>query len=99
MKEFNITFWKEPYKADNPFSNGIEGYITSARIHKSTKGKTEIFLIHLQDIGLKSLYGNFEIICQDGYWQISDKDSAEFNLLKWNIINAIQLTDIKLLGL
>ena len=91
MEKFNIIFWKEPYKADNSFLNGIESYITSAIIHKSIKGMTEVFLIHLQDIGLKSLFGDFEIIRQNGYWQTSDKDSAEFNLLKWNIINALEL--------
>lgn len=97
MEEFRISFWKEPYKADIPFYNGIESYITSATINKSTKGKNEIFLVHLQDIGLNSLYGNFEIICQDGFWKTSDIDSVEFNLLKWNIINALQLRNIKLL--
>ena len=96
MEEFNITFWKEPYKADNPFFNGIESYITSAIIHKSIMGMTEIFFIHLQDIGLNSLYGDFEIIRLDGYWQASDKDSAEFNLLKWNIINALELRNTRL---
>lgn len=89
MKEFKITFWKEPYKSDNSFVKDIESYLTSATITKSSDTTTDRFHVRLTDIGLNSLFGEFDIMRQNGLWQTSDKDSVELNFLKWNIINEL----------
>jgi hypothetical protein len=86
MEKFNITFWKEPYNADNSFVKDIESFVTSATITKSTDGMSDMFHVRLTDIGLNSLYGEFDILRQNGLWKTSDQDSVELNFLKWNII-------------
>jgi hypothetical protein len=86
MEEFKITFWKEPYNAEISFVKDAESLVTSATITKSTDGITDTFHVRLIDIGLNSLYGEFDILRQNELWQTSDQDSVELNFLKWNII-------------
>jgi hypothetical protein len=90
MKEFKITFWKEPYNAENSFVKDIESFVTTAIVNKRTEGFSEIFHVKLTDIGLQSLHGEFDIIRHNGLWQTSDQDSAELNFLKWNIIRGLE---------
>lgn len=89
MEEFKITFWKEPYNAENSFVKDIESFVTSATIKKSTVGHNDTFHVRLKDIGLHSLYSEFDIVRQNGFWQTSDRDSVEMNFLKWNIIREL----------
>lgn len=89
MEYFNITFWKEPYHFENSFVKDTEPFRTSAIITKSIEKTTETFHVKLNDIGLNSLYGEFNIVRQNGLWQISDQDSDELNLLKRNIIEEL----------
>lgn len=89
MEEFKITFWKERYNADNSFVKVIESFVTSATITKSTNEMTDKFHVKLTDIGLNSLYGEFDILRHNGLWQTSDEDSVELNFLKWNIISEL----------
>jgi len=91
MEEFKITFWKKPENSTDSFVANTESYITSATVTKSTNGMTEIFHVKLTDIGLDSLHGEFDIIRQDGFWQITDQDSVELQSLKWNIIEVLLL--------
>ena len=86
MKEFKITFWREPYNSDSSFVKDINSYLTSATITKFSDKIFERFHVKLTDIGLHSLYGEFDIICKNGQWQTIDHDSIELNFLKWNII-------------
>ena len=89
MKEFKITFLKEQYKTDSPFSVGSESYITSASITKNINGEIEIFHVRLDDIGLHSIYGEFDLLCKNSMWLFNENDSREFNLLKKNIVNEL----------
>lgn len=89
MEKFKITFFKEPYNADNAFIQETKGFITSAGVTKSTSGTVETFDIKLNDIGLNSLHGEFSIVRHNGFWKTSDQDSGELNLLKQNIITEI----------
>lgn len=89
MEDFTITFWKEPYNADNAFVKDTESYVTSAIITKSEESFNEQFHVKLIDIGLNSLYGEFIILRRNGLWQTSDQDSVELNFLKWNIIREL----------
>ncbi len=89
MEKFKITFWKEPYNADNAFIQESKGFITSADINKSTSGIVVTFFVKLSDIGLDSLHREFNIVRHDGLWKTSDQDSGELNLLKKNIINEL----------
>ena len=89
MEEFKITFWKEPYNAEISFVKDIESYVTSASITKSTDGMTDTFHVRLTDIGLLSIYGEFDILRQNELWQTSDQDSVDLNFLKWNIISEL----------
>jgi hypothetical protein len=86
MEEFKITFWKEPCSTKISFVKNIESFVTSAIITKSTEGMIDKFHVLLTDIGLNSLYGEFDILRQNDLWQTSDQDSVELNFLKWNII-------------
>lgn len=86
MDKFLITFWKEPYNAENSFVQNLEYYITTAEITKSSYTNQDIYHVKLNDIGLYSKFGTFDIVCQDGFWSISDTESAELNFLKWNIV-------------
>lgn len=89
MEKFKITFLKEPYTVDNAFIQETKGFITSADITKSTSGIVDTFVIKLNDIGLNSLHGEFNIVRHDGFWKTSDQDSGELNLLKQNIITEL----------
>ena len=89
MEEFKITFWKEPYNAENSFVKDIESFVTTAINNKSTVGTNDTFHVRLNDIGLHSLFGEFDIVRQNGFWQTSDRDSIEMNFLKWNIIREL----------
>ncbi len=92
MEEFKITFWKEPYNAENSFVKDIESFVTSANITKTTDETIDTFHVQLLDIGLDSLHGEFDILRQNELWQTSDQDSVELNFLKWNII--IELSNL-----
>lgn len=89
MEKFEITFWKKPFNAEISFVKGEVTFKTTANIAKSTEKTTETFHVKLNDIGLNSLFGEFDIVRQDGFWQTSDQDSAELNFLKWNIIEEL----------
>lgn len=89
MEKFKITFWKEPYNAETAFVKDIESFVTSANITKTTDGMIDTFHVRLTDIGLNSLYGEFDIFRQNELWQTSDQDSVELNFLKWNIITEL----------
>jgi hypothetical protein len=89
MEEFKITFWKKPYNAENSFVKDDVTFLTSAIITKTTERTTETFHVKLNDIGLNSLFGEFDIIRQNGLWETSDQDSAELNLLKWSICEVL----------
>lgn len=89
MEKFNITFWKEPLNEDNSFVRDTIALKTSATITKFTEKTHETFHVKLNDIGLNSLYGDFDIVRQNGFWQTSDQDSDELNHLKKNIIEAL----------
>jgi len=89
MEEFKIVFWKEPYQAGDTFIRNIESFVTTAIVKKSMDGTTETFHIKLTDIGLNSLYGEFDIVKANGFWQTSDQDPVELNVLKWNIIHML----------
>lgn len=91
MEKFKITFWKEPLFDDTSFINSSESIQTSAIITKSTYQTIETYHIQLIDIGLDSLYGQFEIIRKNGFWQTSDQGSQDLNLLKKNIIEKLLL--------
>lgn len=91
MKEFSITFWKEPYNSGSEYVKNIESFLTTAIVTQSSDGDIETFHIKLADIGLDSEYGEFDIIRNDGLWQTTDLDSAKHNLLKWNIIGALDM--------
>jgi hypothetical protein len=94
MEKLKITFWKMPYNAEDSFLKDINSFLASAEISKFSKGSNDIFRVKLSDIGLDSLYGEFDIIRKNGFWQTSDTDSAEFNFLKWNIIGELDHLDI-----
>lgn len=89
MEEFNITFWKEPFNPENSFVKDTDSFKTSATITKFTVKKHETFHVILNDIGLNSLYGEFDILRQNGFWQSSDQDSDELIQLKKNIIEEL----------
>lgn len=91
MKKFKITFYKEPYNADNAFGHDTKGFLTSADVTKSSSGGIDTFTVKLNDIGLNSLFGEFNIIRNNGSWSTSDKDSQELILLKQNIIYEIDI--------
>lgn len=86
MEEFKISFWKEPYNSEISFVKDTESFMTSATITKSTVGITDTYHVRLTDIGLDSLYGEFDILRHSELWQTTDEDSNELNLLKRNII-------------
>ncbi len=86
MDEFKITFWKEPYNAENSYVKDIDSFVTSATINKTTDGRLDTFHVKLTDIGLNSFYGEFYILRENGFWKTTDQDSVELNFLKWNII-------------
>ncbi len=86
MEEFKITFWKEPYNPEISFVKDLESFVTSATITKATDVLIDTFHVRLTDIGLNSLYGEFDILRKNELWQTSDQDSVELNFLKWNII-------------
>jgi hypothetical protein len=89
MENFNVTFWKEPYNHNDSFVKDLTRFIASAKVSKSSSGQIDTFHIKLNDIGLNSLHGEFDIVRENGVWQRSDKDSAELNFLKWNIIGVL----------
>ena len=70
MEKFKITFLKEPYNSENTFIQETKGFITSADITKSTSGIVDTFIVKLNDIGLNSLHGEFNIVRHDGFWKI-----------------------------
>lgn len=84
-----MTFYAEPYNADNAFVKETKGFTTSADIIKSTNGTVDSFAVKLDDIGLNSLHGEFNIVRDKGFWKTSDQDSGELNLLKRNIITEL----------
>lgn len=89
MEEYRITFWKEPYNSEISFVKDIDSFLTSAIITKKTDGALDTFNVRLTDIGLYSLYGEFEILRKNEIWQTSDQDTVELNFLKWNIITQL----------
>lgn len=89
MEKFKITFWKVQFNEDNSFIKKAESFLVTANITKSTEETTEIYQVKLNDIGLNSLFGEFEIVRQNNLWQTSDQDSKELNLLKMNIIEVL----------
>lgn len=91
MEKFKITFWIKPLYDDDPFIKNSEPYLTSANITKSTFQTIESYHVQLDDIGMNSLFGEFEIIRENGNWQTSDQDSQDLNSLKWNIIEKLML--------
>lgn len=94
MIKINLTFWKEPYKINEPFNLELKNFITSAEVSKSQKNTTETFFVILKDIGLQSQFGDFEIVREDGIWKTNDIESRELNFLKWSIISALELQNI-----
>jgi len=94
MVKINLTFWKEPYNINEPFNLELKNFITSAEVIKSQKNNSETFFVILKDIGLKSQFGDFEIVREDGIWKTSDIESRELNFLKWSIISALELQNI-----
>ncbi len=90
MEKFNITFLKEPYNADNAFIRETKGFLTSADILKSTYRTVDTFVVKLNDLGLNSLHGEFNIVRHNGLWKMSDQDSGELNLIKQNIIYELE---------
>lgn len=89
METFKIVFWKKPYVSDDSFVESEDSFLTSAIVSKEINSLGEVYHIKLIDIGLQSLYGEFDIICKNGFWQSADFDTLEFNFLKSNIISAI----------
>jgi hypothetical protein len=88
MEIYNITFWTKTFIEGNS-SLGDPDFKASATITHFTEKTHEIFNIKLNDIGLKSLFGEFDIVRQNGFWQTSDLDSEELNQLKMNIIDEL----------
>jgi hypothetical protein len=88
MKAFTLTFFIENNE-EKSFIPDNDKIITSAQIGQIIDGSEEIFQIQLNDIGLKSVYGDFEIVRENGLWKTTDKDSMELNILKRSIIYAI----------
>lgn len=94
MNNINITFLKQPCNAENSFLKDSNAFVTSAAITMFNYGDTEIFNVKLNDIGLNSLYGKFEISRQNGNWKTTDIDSCELNSLKMDIISALSILPI-----
>lgn len=88
MKTFTLTFFIEN-RDEKSWIPDNDKIITSAQICKIIDGTKEIFQIILNDIGLKSVYGDFEIVRENGLWKTTDKDSMKFNTVKRNIMFAI----------
>ncbi|MGC4041896.1 MAG: hypothetical protein QM710_14225 [Flavobacterium sp.] len=91
MEKIKITFWKESYNPETSFIKEINNFLTSAEVTKTTNGNEDNYTVKFVDIGLDSLYGQLIIKRRAGNWITSSEDSAEINLLKWNIIGAIML--------
>lgn len=91
MQEFKITFWKKPYNSETSFVKDFESIVTSAIVVMTTNKAIDTFHIKLTDIGLDSLYGEFDIVRNNGFWKTSDNDSVELNFLKWNIISELSI--------
>jgi len=90
MRSFKVLFWKTPFVTEIDFVPDTNTYITSATVTQTIDDLSDIFHIKLNDIGLNSLFGEFDIIRKNGYWQTTDKDGAELNFLKWNIICSLE---------
>jgi len=88
-EKFKIKFWKEPYNSEAAFSFDIDAYLTTAIASKTIVESTENYHIVLTDIGLNSLFGEFDIVKQNGLWELSDGDSVELKFLKWSIISSL----------
>ena len=86
MEIYKITFWKEPYNPDNSFVDDKEAYLTTAIVTQNEYKLETVYHIKLNDIGLFSMYGEFNIVNKNGFWLSKDFDSPEFNFLKSNII-------------
>ena len=88
MKTFALTFFIEN-SDEKSFIPDNDKIITSAQICQIIDGDKEVFQIILDDIGLKSVYGDFEIVRGNGLWKTTDKDSVKFNIIKRSIMYAI----------
>jgi len=88
MKTFTLTFFIEN-SDEKSFIPDNDKIITSAQICQIIDGGKEVFQIILDDIGLKSVYGDFEIVRENGLWKTTDKDSVKFNIIKRSIMYAI----------
>jgi hypothetical protein len=86
METFEITFLNKPCNGESSFVKYTETFLIAAIVTKSEEGLTDRFHITLKDIGLNSLYGEFDILRKNGMWQTSDRDSAELINLKRDII-------------
>lgn len=91
MEKFKITFWKTESIEENSIIRDNDPFITSAIVIKTTEKTREIYHIVLIDIGLRSLFGEFDLVRENKLWQTSDEDSQELRLLKISIIEAIEL--------
>lgn len=85
MKEYKILFWYKPFPQEDDFVKDTNHFLTSALIKETRCDGVDIFHVRLLDIGLNSLYGEFDITRKDGYWQTFDIDGSELNYLKTNI--------------
>jgi hypothetical protein len=89
-EKFKIIFWQVQANEKGFIIPNIDLYLSYAIVTKSTDNFTEIYHIELEDIGLSSLFGEFDLIRENNLWQISDQDSQEFRLIKSSIIEAIE---------
>ncbi len=90
MEIFKIVFKQESYNKENAFVPNVEYYLTSAIITKSIDNDEERYKVKLNDIGLDSRFGEFFMVRKNGFWQSTDQDDVEFNLLKHNITTRIE---------
>ena len=89
MNKFIISFIYVPYNVESTFVPDLNMIQTTATIMHTKEKNISIFHVKLNDIGLDSLFGEFNIIIDTNFWQVSDVDSNELNKLKENIINEL----------
>jgi hypothetical protein len=77
METFEITFLNKPCNGESSFVKYTETFLIAAIVTKSEEGLTDRFHITLKDIGLNSLYGEFDILRKNGMSLIAIKSPTK----------------------
>ena len=88
---FKIQFMNVPYANANSFFKSEESSVVDADIEVKETEKSQIFAITLEDIGLKSLFGEFEIEKEkdSNFWRVDGTKGLDFVTLQYSIISAL----------